>query len=272
MQAYRGLDIGTAKPSREVRQRIPYRMIDVVEPEESFTVREYQSLARQALEAALESHGRVIVCGGSGLHFRSIVDPLSFAPTDVGVRSDLEALDADVARRRLVEADPDAGDIVDLANPRRVVRALEVLAITGMTPSDRADTPEAMALATYEAAIPFVGLGIDPHLGIGVRIERRLDAMLEAGLLDEVAGLRGRLGPTASQALGYKELLAVLEGRESIADARATVLRATSALVKRQRTFFRRDPRIAWQPWQDDARNRVEAAHRVIEERTAWTS
>lgn len=272
MQAYRGMDIGTAKPTPDIRQRIPHHLIDIADPSETLTVQRYQELGRTAIDEALVGHGRVVICGGSGLHFRALVDPMSFAPTDAGTRAQLEALDHDEARSRLLRDDPAAADHVDLGNPRRVVRALEVIELTGATPSARAASPEGMALARYEPQIPFTGIGIDPGPEIARRVEQRFDAMLASGLLDEVGGLAGRLGPTASQAVGYKELVPVAEGREDLETARDAALRATNALVKRQRTFFRRDPRIVWYPWQDEDTRRIETAVAAIGDRVAWNS
>ena len=271
MQAYRDMDIGTAKPSLATRERIPHHMIDVADPSDPFTVQEFQALGRPVLDEVAH-RGRAIVCGGSGLHFRSLVDPMTFPPTDDEVREQLAEMDAHVLRQHLVEADPSAGDHVDLENPRRVIRALEVIELTGDTPTARARTREAEALRSYEPRIPFVGLGIDPGPGLVARIAARFDRMVEAGLLDEVRSLRGRLGPTASQAVGYREVMAVVDGTGSIDTARTRAIAATRALGKRQRTFFRRDPRISWQPWLDDGDERIRQALDVIEERTEWTS
>lgn len=272
MQAYREMDIGTAKPDARVQSRIPHRLIDIAEPEDVLTARTYQAHGRAALDEARETHGRVVICGGSGLHFRALVDPMTFAPTDETVRAELEALDPDVAVELLLAADPGAADHVDIRNPRRVVRALEILELTGANPTERSVTPEARAIASYEPAHPFVGLGIDPGEAIAERVERRFDAMLDAGLLAEVERLRHRLGPTASQAVGYRQLVPVVEGRIPLTTAREDALAATRALVKRQRTFFGRDPRIDWQPWQDEGGRRIDAVLDVIRERTSWTS
>jgi tRNA dimethylallyltransferase len=181
-------------------------------------------------------------------------------------------MDPSAVRAALVAADPEAAAHVDLENPRRIVRALEILRLGGGTPTQRARTPEARALAAYEPKIPFLGVGVDPGDAIGGRVERRFDAMLAAGLLDEVGRLRHRLGPTARQAVGYKELIRVVDDLAVLADARDAAVRATHALVKRQRTYFRRDPRIRWLPWQDGDRRRVDDALTAIEEQASWTS
>ncbi len=272
MQVYRGMDIGTAKPDHATRRRVRYRMIDVLEPSAAMTARWFQEVGREALEEELDLHGRVIICGGSGLHFRAMVDPMTFAPTDRDVRSALEGEGHDALRARLESSDPRVGSVIDLENPRRVVRALEVLELTGLTPSERARSPEARALAEYRALFPFVGLGMDPGAGIALRVQERFDVMLDQGFVDEVRLLAEELGTTASQAVGYRELLAHVRGEVSLDDAVAGATAATRALAKRQRTFFGRDPRIAWLPWQDDDSRRLATAVNEIGERAGWSS
>jgi tRNA dimethylallyltransferase len=164
------------------------------------------------------------------------------------------------ARSRLIQLDPKAGDHVDLANPRRVVRALEIAAVAGSTPSQRAATAEAVAIREYRPLLDFVAVGFDPGDELAERVERRFDAMLDAGLLDEVAGLHGQLGRLSAQAVGYKELLPVVSGEVTIATGRAAAVQATRALAKRQRTYFRRDPRIHWLPWRPKPAQRAELA------------
>lgn len=272
MQAYRRMDIGTAKPTAETRARIPHRMVDIVDPRDELSAMEFQRVGRAALEDALESHGRVVIAGGSGLHFRSLVDPLDFEPTDPTVRERFAASDAEDNQRALLAIDPTASDHVAMGNPRRVVRALEVHELTGRTPTERAESPRARAVSAYAAEIPFVGIGVDPGDGSEVRVTSRFDAMLDAGLVGEVEGLAHDLGPTASQAIGYKELLPVVRGDSSLDEGRDAAISATRALVKRQRTFFRRDPRITWLEWSDGASNRIESACSMIEGATTWTS
>ncbi len=245
MQAYRGMDIGTAKPSIAERAEIPHELIDIAEPEDDLTVEAFQRIAVERLDA----HDRpIVVVGGSGLHFRSIVDPLTFAPHDPDVRAALTELDAGEAVDRLLAADPDASEHIDLMNPRRVVRALEVFELTGLVPSERATTPEAVAVREYRPLRPFVGIGVDPGDGIGARVEARVGAMVEAGFMEEVAGLAGRLGRNASLAVGYAELLEVVEGRATFDEAVEAIVANTVKLARRQRTWFRRDPRITWLP------------------------
>jgi tRNA dimethylallyltransferase len=162
--------------------------------------------------------------------------------------------------------------VVDLANPRRVVRAVEIQRITGRTPRARTGTSEAKAVREYRAVHDFTAVGVDPGGMLADRVTHRFDQMMEGGLLDEVAALAPRLGILARQAVGYKELLPVVDGVRSVDDGRELAIRATMALAKRQRTFFRRDPRIRWLAWQDDARNRTYSAVQRLEEAGAWTS
>lgn len=269
MQVYRGLDIGTAKPSPAERQRVPHYLIDLVEPEQPFTVAEFQAEGRRALAELSEREVPPLVVGGSGLHFRALVDPLRFPPTDPEMRARLEDLGHEEARRQLLEVDPLAGRHVDLANPRRVIRALEIQRLTGRTPSSRADRPEARRVREYRAEVPFVAVGLDPGDRLEDRIERRLDRMLAEGLLEEVASLRGRLGPTASQAVGYKELMGVVEGSISLEEGRQAALEATKQVARQQRTYFRRDPRIRWVPWSPDP---FDAVREALSEVAAWSS
>lgn len=257
MQVYRGMDIGVAKPSKEMQARVRHHLIDLVEPDESFTVAEFQRRARRLIA---DSTVPLIVCGGSGLHFRAVVDPYSFPPHHPRVRSALDRLPPAVARARLLEADPDAGSHVDLDNPRRVARALEVLSLSGRTPSERAEEGRRLRVQGYEPLIPFRAVGLDPAEHVGTRVADRLAVMRREGLLEEVAGLAGRMSITASQAVGYRQLLAVVRGEITEEEGFRQTERATLDLVKRQRTFFRRDPRIRWLPWSQDPDERLAMA------------
>ena len=257
VQVYRGMNIGAAKPSPLMQAQIRHHLIDVVDPQEPFTVAEFQKTARRVIA---ESSIPLIICGGSGLHFRAVVDPFTFPPHDPAVRAGLDLLAPAIARDRLLEADPAAGLHLDLANPRRVARALEVLTLTGSTPSQRAEEPFRSEVKNYQAMIPFRAVGLDPGENIGGRVSARLKAMRRAGFLDEVASLADRMGPTASQAVGYRQLLDVVRGEITEEEGFRRAERATLALVKRQRTLFRRDPRIRWLPWCPDPDERLAGA------------
>ena len=265
MQVYREMDIGTAKASKMMQEEVPHHLIDLVEPEQDVPVAVFQRYGRAALEDIDARGVTPVICGGSGLHFRSLIDPLEFPPSDEAVRSGLEELDAAVARSRLEEIDPEAAEHVDLANPRRVVRALEIAAITGMTPSARAATDKAAAIRAYRPVRDVTIVGIDPGEALATRVERRFNEMLECGLLEEIAGLKDRMGRLARQAVGYKEMLPVLSGERSLDDARKDAIAATVALAKRQRTFFRRDPRIEWITWDPDPQVRLAAAQQRLD-------
>lgn len=252
------MDIGTAKPSLADQARVEHHLIDLVDVEEEFSVAEYQSQARDLLVLFPE----VFLVGGSGLHFRSIVDPLDFPPTDRSLRSELENLADPV--EVLVGADPDAGSVVDLANPRRVVRALEILELTGQTPIERSRQAGRAAVMTYEPFLDFRAIAIDPGEGLNERVDQRVASMREAGFWEEVDRLRHRLGRTAGGAVGYRQLAAAQRGDLSPEEGWDQTRSATAQLARRQRTFFRRDPRIDWRPWKDDLGQRIDDASRAL--------
>ncbi len=251
MQVYRGLDIGTAKPTAAEQQRVPHRMIDLVEPDYEYSVAEFQTEARRLIQREEE----VLIVGGSGLHFRSIVDPLEFPPTDAGLRAELEALENPVSV--LVGADPGAGELVDLANPRRVVRALEVLQLTGLTPSARYEQESRRQFDNYVPLYEFSAVGLDPGPLVAERIRIRIEGMRNAGWWEEVEGLRGKLGRTARGAVGYRELAAAQSGHRDPETVWEDIATASERLVRRQRTYFRRDPRIRWIGWDPDGNVRT---------------
>ena len=262
MQVYREMNIGTAKATAAELARVEHHMVDLVDPAEDFTVAEFQRSARAVMEQA----DRIVVVGGSGLHFRAVVDPMTFAPSDPALRIDLEALEDSAAVAMLLQADPGAGSHVDLGNPRRVIRALEIHRLTGETPTERAHTPEADALRSYQSRFEFRAVGLDPGPLLAGRVTRRLASMLDAGLLEEVSRLAPRLGRTAAQAVGYKELLPVVRGDEPFEVGVAAATRATLRLAKHQRTYFRRDPRIVWVPWNPDRQARYACVRSSFEE------
>jgi tRNA dimethylallyltransferase len=251
---YRGMDVGTAKPTAEQRARVPHHLLDVAEPTRPFTVADYQRLARAAIDGISDRGRRVLLVGGSGLYFRAVVDDLVFPPTDPGVRDGLEreavAVGARTLHAHLAEIDPVAAERIEPDNVRRTVRALEVTEITGRPFSSFADAWERYPPAHVRAA------GIDiPRPAIAERIERRVHRQLEDGLLDEVEvlvrrGLDGWL--TASQAIGYAEFARHLDGTLSLEEAIARTVKRTKALARRQLAWFRRDPRIRWFPAGDE--------------------
>jgi tRNA dimethylallyltransferase len=251
---YRGMDVGTAKPTAGQRARVPHHLLDVVEPSQGFSVAEYQRLARAAIGEISARDRRVLLVGGSGLYFRAVVDDLVFPPTDPGVRDGLEreavAVGARILHGRLAEIDPIAADRIEPDNVRRTVRALEVTEITGRPFSSFAEAWERYPADRVRVA----GIEI-PRPLLAERIERRVRRQLDDGLLREVEelvhrGLEGWL--TASQAIGYAEFARHLDGRLSLEDAIALTVKRTRALARRQLAWFRRDPRIRWFPAGDE--------------------
>lgn len=271
MQVYRGMDVGTAKPSVDDRQRVHHHMIDVADPSEAYSVARFQEAGRAVIREVRDRGRRVLVVGGSGLHFRALVDPLVFAPSDPSVRARLEAMSPAEAVATLLHLDPAAGRHVDLANPRRVIRALEVHALTGGTPTRRSATPQAAAVRAYLPIEPVAAVGVDPGQRLGQRVADRLERMLAGGLLEEVRALLPRLGTTARAAVGYREFARVVSGEWDQGYAARRAAEATMAMARRQRTYHRRDPRITWLEWDDDAVTAADAAQRTLEE-AGWTS
>jgi tRNA dimethylallyltransferase len=260
MQVYRGMDIGTAKPTLVERRGVHHHMIDLVDPDQDFSVASFASAGRRVIDSAMTP---LVISGGSGLHFRALVDPMSFAPTDPGLRARLEAGTPESMAARLLEVDPDAGNHVDLANHRRVVRALEIHQITGETPSERARTAEAEDLRRYVSRVGFTAVGIDPGDQLESRVDRRLASMRSGGFVEEVAGLWEGMGRSARSAVGYRQIGDYLKGIVDLDTALTNAARATKRLARKQRTWFHRDPRIRWIPWGSDPGR---LARRVVEE------
>ncbi len=248
MLVYRGMDVGTAKPGPAERARVSHHLLDVAEPEAPFSVARYQRLAREAVADVALRGRRVLLVGGSGLYFRAVVDDLEFPGTDAAARSELEAeaaaLGAEAMYARLAALDPVAAGRIEPGNVRRTVRALEVAAVTGRPFSAHAEAWERYPRDRVRAA----GVSV-PREALARRIETRVAAMLDGGLLEEVRGLMARGFSewlTASQAIGYAEFVRHLRGELSLADAVAGTVKRTKALARRQLAWFRRDPRIRW--------------------------
>jgi tRNA dimethylallyltransferase len=243
MQVYRGLDIGTAKPTSAERAEVPHHLLDLVDPEEECSVADVQRAARDALADIHARRAHAVVVGGTGLYVRAVLDDLELPGEHPEIRDALEREDdTDALHRRLVELDPVAAGRIADGNRRRIVRALEVTIGSG-----RPFSSYGPGLTTYPA-IDTVQVGLDVPLDeLDERIERRVAAMLDDGLLEEVARLQGRrLSRTAAVALGYRELGEHLAGIRSFDDAVATMTLRTRQLARRQRRWFRRDPRVRW--------------------------
>lgn len=263
MQLYRGMDIGTAKLTVVERRGVPHHLLDVLEVTEPASVAEFQAQARQVI-AEVRGRGRTpVLVGGSALYTRAVLDEFAFPGTDPEVRARLEAELAEVGsavlHRRLADADPQAAAHILVENGRRVVRALEVVEITGR--------PFSATLPTLTYADPRtaqVGVDIDRPT-LDARIEQRVQEMFEAGLVAEVEALLERglaEGRTASRAIGYPEVVAHLAGELSLDEARERTVIATRRFARRQDAWFRKDPRITWVGWDDP--DRVEQAANLI--------
>jgi tRNA dimethylallyltransferase len=245
MQLYTGMDIGTAKLTVPQRRGVPHHLLDIWPVTEAASVAEYQARARAAVDDIL-ARGRVpLLVGGSGLYVRAVLERFEFPGTDPRLRAALEAELAESGPaplyRRLVERAPQAAAKILPSNGRRIVRALEVVELTG---SFTAQLPEP---APHYACVQ-LGVDLDPAV-LDERIAARVDRMFADGLLAEVRALlpQGlREGRTASRALGYQQVLALLDGVYDEAAARAETVRATRRFVRRQRSWFRRDPQIRW--------------------------
>jgi len=262
MLVYRGMDIGTAKPTMDERGGVPHHLIDVLDVTQQASVAEFQAWARTAIADCRRRGVIPIVAGGSALYVHAILDEMDFPVTDPGVRAKWEAelerqgapaLHAELARR-------DAGVAADIlpGNGRRIVRALEVLELTG----------------SFTAKLPPPRYALDPVTQIGLRIDRatldlriasRVETMWDAGFVAEVVALtrRGlREGRTASRALGYRQVLAALDGDFSLADAQTATVQATRRFARKQMGWFNRDDRIEWLDY--DAPDLVERCQDLI--------
>ena len=248
MQIYRGMDIGTAKLRVEEREGITHHLLDVLEVDQDSTVAWYQSAARAAI-TDIEMRGKkAIVVGGTGLYIKSILDELNFPDTDPAVREslekELESIGLNTLFERLEKLDPAAAIAIDRANARRVIRALEVIEITGKPFT--ANLPRE-ASSRYPDARQF-GLVMD-RASLDVRISERVDHMWEAGFVAEVDRLLEQgitKGRTAQLALGYSQILAYRNSLMSEDEAREDTKRATRQYARRQETWFSRDERITW--------------------------
>lgn len=245
MQVYRGMDIGTAKPSAADQAAVRHHGLDLVEPDQPFTVAEYRAVYDAALAAIARRGGRPLLVAGTGLYLTAVLDRLDIPGQYPDVRAELEReADTDALYARLRSLDPEAAARIEPGNRRRIIRALEVTLGSGRPFSSFG--PGIAAFPPTNAVL--IGLRW-PRNRLAARIEARVHAMVDAGLLAEVERLAARpggLSRTAAQALGYKELLAHLAGEMTFDEAVATIIRRTRQFAVRQERWFRRDPRIRW--------------------------
>jgi tRNA dimethylallyltransferase len=246
MQLYRGMDIGTAKLPPGERDGVPHHVLDIWPVTEPASVAQYQRLARQAIDDIL-ARGRVpLLVGGSGLYVRAVLERFEFPGTDAALRAKLEAELAQIGPAplyaRLAAADPQAAAGILSSNGRRIIRALEVMELTGTRFTATLPDP-----APY---YPYVQIGLDLDTAVlDQRIAERVATMWQLGLVEEVRRLTEsglREGRTASRALGYQQVLRYLAGDGTETQAAADTVQATRRFVRRQRSWFRRDPRVHW--------------------------
>jgi tRNA dimethylallyltransferase len=246
MQLYQGMDIGTAKEPEAARRGVPHHLLDIWPVTQAANVADYQQLARAAIDG-IAARGRVpVLVGGSGLYVRAALGDLHFPGTDPAVRASLEAelgqVGAAALHARLSTLDPAAAAAILASNGRRIVRALEVLELSGR--------PFTATMPEYRQVRPAVQIGLTlPRPELDQRIASRVDRMWQAGLVDEVRTLAAcglREGRTASRALGYQQLLRYLDGECTAEQARLETIKATRRFARRQESWFRRDPRVRW--------------------------
>jgi tRNA dimethylallyltransferase len=246
MQLYQGMDIGTAKLTMSERAGVPHHLLDIWPVTQTASVSEYQLLARNAIDDVRGRGHTPILVGGSGLYVRAAIDKLQFPGTDPDLRARLEEelsqVGPAVLHARLAALDPPAAAAILPGNGRRIARALEVIELSGR--------PFSATLPDYESVYPAIQLGVErPRAELDQRITGRVHRMLQLGLVDEVRQLERvglRDGRTASRALGYAEILRFLAGEWSLEDAAEHTIMATRRFVRRQESWFRRDPRITW--------------------------
>ncbi len=245
MQLYRGMDIGTAKATAAERRGVPHHLLDVWDVTHTADVAGYQAMGRAVIDRLLAERRTPVLVGGSGLYVRALLDDLSFPGTDPVIRARLEAELAEAGpaalHARLAEQVPGAAAAILPSNGRRIVRALEVVALTG---SFTATMPDHVS-SRYDVAM----IGLDPP-DLDARIEARVDRMWADGFVEEVVGLVDvglRDGRTASRALGYAQVLDALSGvLAGMTVARSDTMTATRRFARRQRSWFRRDGRVTW--------------------------
>ncbi len=256
-QVYRGLDIGTAKPTLEEREGIPFHLIDLLNPDEQFSAAQFKRLAEEAIAGIVGRGRRVIVCGGTGLYLRALEKGLCEGPArDPAVRAELEKRAADEGieslHRELQKVDAEAARLIPSRNRQRIIRALEVYRLTGRPISEWWNEH-------CRGAVPAPGRGdlapIFSKFGLTLlkeelhrRIERRVDQMIERGLVDEVAALLPQWGPEAPgfRLIGYKEIVKYLQDKVDKKEAISLIKKNTRQYAKRQTTWFKKDSEIQW--------------------------
>lgn len=273
MQIYRRMDIGTAKPTPEETQRVPHHMIDVIGPEEPFSVGRYVEMADPILQDILSRGKTCVLCGGTGLYADSLMAGRTFAPyPETGRRQELEALadreGTEAVLEKLRAVDPDSAERLHPGNRRRIIRAMEVYLETGKTITQHNLETQAVPPKYHPL---WIGLDFTDRADLYRRIDRRVDLMMEEGLLDEIQRLLSEgVPPTATslQAIGYKEPMAALRGEMTMEEAVEKVKQESRRYAKRQLTWFRRNKEIHWIMQEEpvDFQHTWQEVQRIIED------
>ncbi|WP_245658280.1 tRNA (adenosine(37)-N6)-dimethylallyltransferase MiaA [Microtetraspora malaysiensis] len=249
MQLYRGMDVGTAKLTVSERRGVPHHLLDIWPVSRTASVAEYQGLVRPLIDRLRSADRAAVLAGGSGLYVRAALDDLEFPGTDPAIRERLEKELAEIGpaplHERLTRQDPVAAAQILPSNGRRIVRALEVIELSGR--------PFSATMPSYDSVYDSVQIGVEvPRPILDERIALRVDRMWNAGLVEEVRRLAEHglaEGRTASRALGYAQVLRFLDGEWTEEQARDETIRATRRFARRQESWFRRDPRVVWLPF-----------------------
>jgi tRNA dimethylallyltransferase len=247
MQIYKGMDIGTAKVTEEETQGVPHHLIDIVSPESDFSCAEYSSLAKAKIEEIVSRGKTPIFCGGTGLYLDSVLTANTFseAEKDESYRAFLETKSVDELHAMLTDVDPESAEAIHKNNVKRVIRALEIFRTTGVTKTEW-DKRSRLAEAPYDSLV--IGLNFRQRETLYQRINLRVDLMLEAGLLDEVKKLDTPAfrASTASDGIGYKEILRYTDGLCTLEEAVEEIKKASRNYAKRQITWFARNKSVRW--------------------------
>ena len=239
MQIYRGMDIGTAKPTREEQAAVRHHMIDVADPSENYSCADYVSAAKSCIEDVLSRGGIPVVCGGTGMYFERlfVTSPLASPPSDPDIRAELEARSSEENYAELTEIDPASAAAVHMNNRKRVIRAIEIFRCSGRTKTEWDE--ESRNCAPQCDVKHFTLVSSDREL-LYRRIDRRVDLMMDRGLPDEVRSLPLSTATTAGQAIGYKEMIEYIDGGCTLDEAVRSIKQNSRNYAKRQLTWFRR--------------------------------
>tara|TARA_B100000929_G_scaffold63777_2_gene48616 strand:+ start:22680 stop:23660 length:981 start_codon:yes stop_codon:yes gene_type:complete len=264
MAIYRGMDIGTATPTVAEQEEIPHHIIDIVDPSDEFALPLFQSAVEKALKEITDRGNRAVLVGGTGLHVRAVVDRLEIPPRFLSIRDEIELIsETSFLYEKLNDLDPIAVTKIEPGNRRRIVRALEVTLGTG-----RPFSSFGPGLDVYPPS-PFTQIGIRlPRDLNDLRIAERYKKQIEDGFVEEVRNLVSdgrKLSKTASQALGYKQIISFIEGDNTLGEAIESAITSTRRFARRQEKWFRRDPRIQWMDVKKDPLELLEEVIKVFD-------